>query len=106
LAGEELAATFYVDGDSMEVLKGVHSLVGSTDYLKAVSVSENMALTTVRGGGLGGAARLIQKVIGPLASRDIDICGMLMGYSSISILVNWEQREEVSQLIREALEEA
>lgn len=106
LAGEELAATFYVDGDSIEVLKGVHSLVASTDCLKAVSVSENLALTTVRGGGLGGAARLIQKVIGPLASRGIDICGMLMGYSSISILVNWEKREEVSQLIREALEEA
>jgi len=103
LTAQEQAATFYVDGEPLEVLRGVHSLVEGTDHIKAVTEAEDLALTTIRGRALDDASGSLQKVISPLASRGIDIHGALIGPSSVSILVKWERRMEASQIIKESL---
>lgn len=103
LTGNELATTFYIDGPPRGVLGDVHSLVTSINDVKAVSQSEKLALTILKGRGIDNVVGLIQKVISPLSSPGIDIYGMLIDHSSIGILVNWEKREETSQFIKEAL---
>jgi len=105
LTGEDHATTLYVDGDSMKTLRGVHSLVEETDGVKAVSVSENLALTAVEGIGPGNTAGLAQKVIGTLSLRGIEIHDMFVGRSSMRIMVEWEKMEEASRSIGEVLEE-
>lgn len=104
LMGEEMAATLYVDGDSMGVLNGVHSLVGRTDHVKALSESENLALVTVRGGDRDNPLGLIQRVVIPLASKGVEVEGVFIGHSSISVLVNWDKREESLRVVKESLE--
>lgn len=103
LTVERSAVTFCVDGGPLEVLRGVHAVVKAADPLKAVSASENLALVTVWGTGLDDAARLMGKVVGPLASRGIDVHGAMVGPSSIGILVDWEMRGEAARVIGESL---
>ena len=105
LTVDDRATIFYVDGDPLEVLREAHALVSSTDYLKVVSEIEDLALIVVKGRSLGVMPGVIQKVTMPLASKGINIYGLLTNFThnSIGVLVKSERGPETLQSIKEVL---
>jgi len=73
LTAEERATIFYVDGNSVEILRRVHALVKATKQVKAISEFENLALITIRGRDLEVIPGLIQKLSEPLGMKGINI---------------------------------
>ncbi|MFB0543576.1 MAG: aspartate kinase, partial [Candidatus Bathyarchaeia archaeon] len=105
LTVDNRATILYVDGDPIEVLRKAHTLVRSTDYLKAVSDFEDLALIVIRGRGLGATPGMIQKVTTPLADKGINIYGLLTNFThnSIGILIKRDREPEALESIKQIL---
>ena len=102
---DERAVILYVDGDPLEVLREVHSLVNPKNNLKAVTDSEGLSLISIKGRDLGATPGMIQKVTTPLADKGINIYGLLTNFThnSICILVKSERAIEALKSIKNVL---
>jgi aspartate kinase len=84
-------------------LKALHNVVTETENAQAMAVRRNVALIRVEGVGLENTPGLIGRISNPLKGNGINILGIFTVASSISILVDWERREEAIRLIKESL---
>jgi aspartokinase len=96
-------STLFVDGPPVEMLTAVHSIVDSTEQLKALSGSDDLALIEIRGRKLSDLSGAMQRIDETLSSKGVFVKGRFMSQSSLRILVNWERKFQASKLAEETL---
>ncbi len=101
--GDREVSTLFVDGPPVELLTAVHSVVDSTEQLKALSGSDDLALIEIRGRKLSDLSEAMQRIDESLSSEGIFVKGRFTSQSSLKILVDWERRSQASQLAEETL---
>jgi len=96
-------STLFVDGPPVELLTAVHSVIDSTEQLKALSGSDNLALIEIKGRKLSDLSEAMQRIDESLSSEGVFVKGRFTSQSSLKILVNWERRFQASKLAEETL---
>jgi len=99
--GDREVMTLHVEGSPVDLLAGVHSVVESSEHVKAVSGSEGLALIEVKGRRLHNLAEAIRKIDEGLSSRGIPVKVSSIGPLSLTILVDWEKRFTAAKAIEE-----
>lgn len=104
---------FSSDGDSLiiyitspsnsNVFGKIHDVILNMEKPAALAVRRNIALIRVEGVGLEATPGLIGGISYPLQTSGINIFGIFTVASSISVLVNWERRDEAITLINQSL---
>jgi aspartate kinase len=96
-------STLFVDGPPVELLPAVHSIIDSTEQLKVLSGSDDLALIDIRGRKLDDLSKAMQRIDEKLFSEGVFVKGRFTGQSSLRILVNWERRFQVAKFAEETL---
>jgi len=105
LEGDGRSTTLFVDGSLSEVLNGIHSLVDAAGYVRAVSGIGDFALIGVRGRRLDDPLGATRRILDVLSANGIDVRDIITNQSSVSLLLDWDRRDEFTRLIKKAFEE-
>jgi aspartate kinase len=97
--GDREVTTLYVEGPPVDLLAGVHSVVESSEHVRALSGSEGLALIEVKGRSLNNMAEAIRKIDEGLSLRGIHVKSSSIGPLSLTILVDWEERFTAAKAI-------
>ncbi len=94
--------TFYVDcEDAKEAETVLHERVVEDEILSSVTLEEGIAVVRVAGGELQDKSGAVNNVLGPLAEEHIYIHDVVTSATSISVFVDWEERERALELLRD-----
>ncbi len=85
------------------LIERLNRLIREERVAKAVHKFEPLALITVSGPGLEEIPGVVDKIAGPIASRGINLLGIMTISSSVRVFVAWKDKDEVLNLIRESL---
>ena len=91
------------NADSNLLLEKVHELVLAHPETLAMSVRKQLAFITVKGVGLEKTPGLTGRISEALRRNSINIFGLMTITSSILLFVEWEKKEKVLNLVRDAL---
>lgn len=97
------SVTFYLEekqGENAEML--LHEEVVGDDALSSVTVEEGIAVVRVAGGDFEQQTGAVQQVLEPLAEQRVYLHDVVTSASSVSVFVDWEDRERALELVREA----
>lgn len=104
ISSDENSLILYLSSKvSGKALREIHRIVSEAGDAVALAARRSVALIRVEGVGLEDTPGLIGKISNPLRERGMNIFGIFTVASSISILVDWERREEAIQLIKKSL---
>jgi len=92
------------EGDSKSLLEEIHETILKHEETIAMSVRKNLAFLKVKGVGLEETPGIIGKISGTLRLNDINIFGLLTITSSILLFVDWNEKERVLKLVKDALQ--
>ncbi|MEM0075086.1 MAG: aspartate kinase [Conexivisphaerales archaeon] len=101
---EKKSALIYVT-DGRAGLNRIHDRLIGERLAKAISSFDGLAMVVVKGDALESRPGIIEKITRPLASKEINIYGMVTISSSIRIFVSSDKVEEVVSAAKEAIEE-
>ena len=82
----------------------MHSIIDSTEELKALSGSDDLALIEIRGRKLDDLSKAMQRIDEKLFAEGVIVKGRFTSKSSFRILVNWERRFQAAKFAEETLE--
>ena len=86
--------TFYVDTEDAEQAETLlHEEVVEEEVLSSVTIETGIAVVRVSGGELEGQSGAVHKVLEPLADEHIYVHDVVTSATSVSIFVDWEDRE-------------
>ncbi len=95
------SVTFYLDeGRGKEAETLLHDEVIGDDALSSVTVEEGLAVVRVAGGDFEQRTGAVQQVLEPLEAERIYLHDVVTSASSVSIFVDWEDRERALELVR------
>jgi len=86
-----------------QLLNQIHKTVLNTPELKAMAVKRNLVFLKISGVGLEETHGIIGKISETLRLNSINISGILTITSSIMIFVDWNEKENALELIKNAL---
>jgi aspartate kinase len=86
-----------------QLLNQIHETVLNTPELGAMAVKRNLVFLKISGVGLEETHGIIGKITETLRLNSINISGILTITSSIMIFVDWSERENALELIKNAL---
>jgi aspartate kinase len=94
--------SFYVDAEACERAERIlHREVVDDEVLSSVTTSDHLAVVRVLGGELPNQPGVIQEIVNPLADARINILDLFTSATSVSIFVDWTDREEALNIIQE-----
>ncbi len=93
------ATIMYVDGDSEDTVRKLHSLVESGEA-KAVTVRRDVAMIRVWGAAIEEIPGVIHKISEPLAAMGINILGLQTVHNRIAVFVDWKDRERAAEELK------
>jgi aspartate kinase len=85
------------------LLEKIHEIILSHPETLAMSVRKQLAFFTVKGVGLEKTPGLTGRISEALRLNSINIFGLMTITSSILLFVEWEEKEKVLNLVRDAL---
>jgi aspartate kinase len=91
------------NADSNLLLEKIHEIILSHPETLAMSVRKQLAFITVKGVGLEKTPGLTGRISEALRLNSINIFGLMTITSSILLFVEWEEKEKVLNLVRDAL---
>ncbi|PSP79288.1 aspartate kinase [Halobacteriales archaeon QS_4_69_225] len=98
------SVTFYLDGEAAErAEKILHEAVIDAEPLSSVTVDDDVAVIRVTGGQLPDESGVLQDVIGPLAEEHIAVHDLITSATSVSVFVDWADRERALGIIQDAV---
>ncbi len=86
-----------------QLLNQIHKKVINTPELKAMAVKRNLVFLKISGIGLEETHGIIGRISETLRVNSINISGILTITSSIMVFVDWNERENALNLIKNAL---
>ncbi len=89
--------------DSNLLLEKIHKIILSHPETLAMSVRKQLAFFTIKGVGLEDTPGLTGRISEALRLNSINIFGLMTITSSILLFVEWNEREKVLNLVRDAL---
>ncbi|WP_436902475.1 aspartate kinase [Halovenus halobia] len=96
------SVTFYVDGEDAEEAEAVlHDQVVEDEILSSVTIENNIAVIRIAGGELEGQSGAVNRVLTPLAEHNIYLHDVVTSATSVSVFVDWEDREQALDLLRD-----
>ncbi|MXR50126.1 aspartate kinase [Halovenus sp. WSH3] len=96
------SVTFYVDGEDAEEAESVlHEQVVEDEILSSVTIEEDIAVIRIAGGELEGQSGAVNRVLTPLAEHNIYLHDVVTSATSVSVFVDWEDREQALDLLRD-----
>ncbi|PSQ15360.1 aspartate kinase [Halobacteriales archaeon QS_8_69_73] len=98
------SVTFYLDGEAAErAEKILHEAVIDAEPLSSVTVDDDVAVIRVTGGQLPDESGVLQDVIVPLAEEHIAVHDLITSATSVSVFVDWADRERALGIIQDAV---
>jgi aspartate kinase len=91
------------NSNSKILLEELHQIILTHEETLAISIRNHLAYITVKGVGLEKTPGLTGRISEALRLNSINIFGLMTITSSILLFVEWEQKENVLKLIRDAL---
>ncbi|MFH0848663.1 MAG: aspartate kinase [archaeon] len=85
------------------LVSDIHKSVLMHPEMKAMAVRDNLSLIKIVGVGLVQTPGLIASVSEPLRENRLNIYGIFTIASSISVVVDWQQRKKALQLVKKSL---
>ena len=96
------SVTFYVDGEDAEEAEAVlHDQVVEDEILSSVTIENDIAVIRIAGGELEGQSGAVNRVLTPLAEHNIYLHDVVTSATSVSVFVDWEDREQALDLLRD-----
>ena len=96
------SVTFYIDAaDSEEAEAVLHEQVVEDEILSSVTIEDGIAVVRVAGGELEGQSGAVNRVLTPLAEENIYLHDVVTSATSVSVFVDWDERERALELLRE-----
>jgi aspartate kinase len=96
------SVTFYVDGDDAEQAEAVlHEQVVEDEILSSVTIENDIAVIRIAGGELEGQSGAVNRVLTPLAEHNIYLHDVVTSATSVSVFVDWDDREQALDLLRD-----
>ena len=96
------SVTFYIDGEDAEEAEAVlHEQVVEDEILSSVTIEEGIAVVRVAGGELQGQSGAVNRVLTPLADENIYLHDVVTSATSVSVFVDWDDRERALELLRD-----
>ena len=98
------SVTFYLDEEVAErTEKILHEAVIDAEPLSSVTVDDDVAVIRVTGGQLPDESGVLQNVIVPLAEEHITVHDLITSATSVSVFVDWADRERALEIIQNAV---
>lgn len=98
------SVSFYIDAELSERAENVlHQAIIDSEELSSVTVDDNVAAIRVTGGELSSQHGLLRDIVNPLADAHVGINDFITSATSISVFVNWDDREEALKIIQDAV---
>jgi aspartate kinase len=98
------SVTFYVDDDLAEEAESVlHDAVVDHEPLSSVTVADGIAVVRVTGGQLPDRPGVLSGIIGPLAETHIAVLELITSATSVSVFVDWDDRERALELVQDSV---
>ncbi|WP_336326639.1 aspartate kinase [Halovenus sp. HT40] len=96
------SVTFYVDAEDAEEAETVlHSQVVEDEILSSVTIEDGIAVIRIAGGELEGKSGAVNRVLTPLAEHNIYLHDVVTSATSVSVFVDWDDREQALDLLRD-----
>ena len=96
--------TFYVDTDDVTDAEALlHEHVVEEDVLSSVTVDDNIAVVRVTSGDFHSQIGAVNDVLTPLANEHIFVHDVITSATSLSVFVDWEDREEALDILQRAI---
>jgi len=94
--------TFYVDARHAEEAEEVlHVTVVEDDILSSVTIEEDIAVIRIAGGELQSQSGAVNRVLTPLAEEHVYIHDVITSATSVSVFVEWDDRERALELLQD-----
>ncbi|MEM4389867.1 MAG: ACT domain-containing protein [Candidatus Micrarchaeia archaeon] len=101
----EYSVTFAVDqADGKRAHEALSHVIIKDCAFDAVTMRENVAMITITGGEVAEQPGVLVRLTEPLARKFINILGVSSSYDSLTILVDWDDRDSSFKLIESAFE--
>ena len=98
------SVTFYLDEEVAErAEKILHEAVIDAEPLSSVTVDDDVAVIRVTGGQLPDESGVLRDVIVPLAEEHITVYDLITSATSVSVFVDWADRERALEIIQDAV---
>ena len=98
------SVTFYLDEEVAErAEKILHEAVIDAEPLSSVTVDDDVAVIRVTGGQLPDESGVLRDVIVPLAEEHITVHDLITSATSVSVFVDWADRERALEIIQDAV---
>ena len=98
------SVTFYLDEEVAERAERIlHEAVIDAEPLSSVTVDDDVAVIRVTGGQLPDESGVLQDVIVPLAEEHITVYDLITSATSVSVFVDWADRERALEIIQDAV---
>jgi aspartate kinase len=98
------SVTFYVDAEAAERAENVlHQEVIDAEPLSSVTVDDGVAVIRVTGGQLPNQSGILQDIVAPISAAHITIHDLITSATSVSVLVDWGDREDALEIIQDAV---
>ncbi len=98
------SVTFYVDEDVAQEAEAIlHEAVVQHEPLSSVTVDDQVAVVRVTGGQLPDRPGVLSGIIAPLADAHITVLELITSATSVSVFVNWEDRERALEIVQETV---
>ena len=98
------SVTFYLDEEVAERAERIlHEAVIDAEPLSSVTVDDDVAVIRVTGGQLPDESGVLQNVIVPLAEEHITVYDLITSATSVSVFVDWADRERALEIIQDAV---
>ncbi|MES3518363.1 MAG: aspartate kinase [Natronomonas sp.] len=98
------SVTFYIDAEVSERAENVlHQAVIEDEELSSVTVEGDVAVIRVTGGELPDESGVLKGVLEPLSDAHITVHDLVTSATSVSVFIDWADREEALELVRQAV---
>ncbi len=96
--------TFYVDvGDAERTEALLHERVVEDEVLSSLTIDRDIAVIRVTGGEMQGQSGAINEVLEALADEHIFVHDAITSATSVSVFVDWDDREKALELLQELI---
>jgi aspartate kinase len=98
------SVTFYVDADdAAETETVLHERVIENEILSSVTVDEGLAAIRITGGEIERQTGAVNRLLAPLAGEHIFVHDVITSATSVSVFVEWDDREAALRAIQDIL---
>jgi aspartate kinase len=98
------SVSFYVDCEDAEEAEAVlHEEVVEDDVLSSITNDAGVAVVRVTGGEIKGQSGAINDILTPLADERIFVHDVITSATTVSVFVDWEDREETLEILQDVV---